>query len=129
MKVFDSQFPENSLKDILKYGAIISSSGTSGPAKSITRTPENLKNSIRVAIDAQRISKKSKILTVTRMTHAGGLLTQTLPAVALGCEYKIEKFNAYTFLKDFENYTHTFLTPAHMTALMNTKGFELLVNK
>ena len=111
-------------KSILKNGVSISSSGTTGPAKSIFRTPENLKASAEVAIDAQKITSKSRILTVARMTHAGGLLTQSLPAYTLGAELSIKQFNPYTFLKDFKDYTHTFLTPAHMRALMNTKGFK-----
>lgn len=108
---------------ILKCGVTITSSGTTGTPKEIYRSPENLKNVIRVALDSQKITKKSRILTVTRMTHAGGLLTQSLPGYTLGCDIKIQQFNAYSFLRDFKDYTHTFLTPAHMTALMNTKDF------
>ena len=74
-------------------------------------------------VDAQQLARSSKVLTVTRMTHAGGLLAQTLPAYSIGAEFKVQQFNAFTFLKDFTNYTHTFLAPAQMTALMNTKGF------
>jgi acyl-CoA synthetase (AMP-forming)/AMP-acid ligase II len=109
---------------VLNNGVNITSSGTTGVPKTIFRTPDNLKKVIEVAIDAQSISKKSKILTVTRMSHAGGLLTQSLPAYTLGCDIKIQQFNAYTFLKDFKDYTHTFLTPSHMWALMQTKQFE-----
>lgn len=108
---------------ILKHGTHITSSGTTGEPKTIYRSPENLKKVIEVAIDAQKITNKSRVLTVTRMTHAGGLLTQSLPAYTLGCDLKIQQFNAYTFLKDFSEYTHTFLTPAHMWALMQTKDF------
>ena len=110
-------------KHILNNGVEISSSGTTGPAKFVFRTPDNLQSCIEVACDAQELTKKSKVLTVTRMTHAGGLLTQTLPAYSIGAEFKVQQFNAFTFLKDFANYTHTFLTPAHMKALMKTKGF------
>jgi acyl-CoA synthetase (AMP-forming)/AMP-acid ligase II len=109
--------------DILQNGVTITSSGTTGKPKSIFRTPENLKKVCEVAINAQQITKKSKILTVTRMTHAGGLLTQSLPGYMLGCDIKIQQFNAYSFLKDFKDYTHTFLTPAHMWALMQTRDF------
>lgn len=112
------------LQHILENGVSITSSGTTGTPKTIFRTPENLKSCIKVAIDSQNITKKSKILTVTRMTHAGGLLTQTLPAYTLGCDIKIQQFNAYSFLKDFKDYTHTFLTPSHMWALMQTKDFQ-----
>lgn len=111
-------------KHILKNGVTISSSGTTGDPKNIFRSPENLKACIEVAVDAQKMSRKSKVLTVTRMTHAGGLLTQTLPAYTLGADFKVQQFNAFTFLKDFKDYTHTFLAPAQMTALMNTKGFQ-----
>ena len=111
-------------KDILENGVHISSSGTTGTPKTVFRTPENLKASIDIAIDAQQLVRSSKVLTVTRMTHAGGLLTQTLPAFSIGAEFKVQKFNAFTFLNDFKDYTHTFLAPAQMTALMNTKGFK-----
>ena len=110
--------------NILRNGVTITSSGTTGIPKEIFRTPENLKASIEVAIDAQKLTSKSRVLTVTRMTHAGGLLTQSLPAYTLGAELSIQQFNPYTFLNEFKNYTHTFLTPAHMQALMNTKGFK-----
>ena len=111
-------------KHILENGVEISSSGTTGTPKMVLRTPDNLKACIDVAIDAQRITRRSKVLTVTRMTHAGGLLTQTLPAFSIGADFKVQKFNAFTFLKDFADCTHTFLAPAQMTALMNTKGFK-----
>ena len=90
----------------------------------IYRSPSNLKACIDVAVSAQQLTQRSRVLTVTRMTHAGGLLTQTLPAYSIGADFKIQQFNAFTFLKDFADYTHTFLTPAHMTALMKTKGFK-----
>lgn len=110
---------------ILSEGVTISSSGTTGPAKDIFRTPSNLKEANRVAVDAQRISTTSKILTVTRMTHAGGLLAQSLPAFSIGAEVTVlKKFNPFTFLKNLQHYTHTFLAPAQMTALMYTKGFK-----
>jgi acyl-CoA synthetase (AMP-forming)/AMP-acid ligase II len=108
---------------ILTNGVTITSSGTTGKPKSIFRTPENLRRVCEVAIDSQKITKRSRILTVTRMTHAGGLLTQSLPGYTLGCDIKIQQFNAYSFLRDFQDYTHTFLTPAHMWALMQTKDF------
>lgn len=109
---------------IISDGVIITSSGTTGEPKSIYRSPENLKEAVKVALDAQRITKNSKILTVTRLTHAGGLLTQTLPAYTIGAEFKVAQFNPYTFLKEFKNFTHTFLTPAQMLALMKTKNFQ-----
>ena len=109
---------------VLENGVTISSSGTTGPSKDIFRTPENLKEANRIAVDAQKISVTSKILTVTRMTHAGGLLAQSLPAFSVNAEVTAMKFNPFKFLDIFKNYTHTFLAPAQMTAVMNTKGFK-----
>lgn len=117
--MYDSIYFEH----ILKNGVSITSSGTTGIPKEVYRTPENLRACIDVAVSAQQLTQRSRVLTVTRMTHAGGLLTQTLPAYTIGADFEICQFNAFTFLKDFSNFTHTFLTPAHMTALMNTKGF------
>jgi acyl-CoA synthetase (AMP-forming)/AMP-acid ligase II len=111
-------------KKILSNGVTITSSGTTGDPKKIFRSPKNLAASIKIALESQEITKKSSIYTVTRTTHAGGLLLQTLPAYTLGCEIKIETFNPYTFLREFKNFTHTFLAPAQMTALMNTKDFK-----
>jgi len=109
---------------ILKQGCNISSSGTTGTPKQIYRDPENLKHCINTAITAQKLTKNSSVYTVTRMTHAGGLLLQSLPAYTLGCDITIEKFNAYTFLKRFKRHTHTFIAPAMCEALLSTKGFK-----
>lgn len=109
---------------ILKEGCIISSSGTTGTPKKIYRDPNNLKACNEVAIEAQKITKDSSIYTCTRMTHAGGLLLQTLPAYTLGCDITIEKFNAYTFLKRFKRHTHTFIAPAMCEAVIKTKDFK-----
>jgi len=112
-----------SLKDVLTNGVTITSSGTTGTPKKIFRSANNIKESIKVALEAQQIHKKSKILTVTKTNHAGGLLTQTIPAFSIGAEYTITEFNAFNFFKKFNDYTHTFLTPNHMRALMYTKDF------
>lgn len=119
---------DNYLQQILnhnRFGINIVSSGTTGDTKLIHRTPNNLKVCNKVAIHAQKLTKKSKVLTVTDMSHAGGLLLQTLPAYTLGCKViDVEKFNAFNFLKKVKGYTHTFLTPGQMTAVMMTKGFK-----
>ena len=111
-------------KKILKEGCTISSSGTTGTAKQIFRSPKNLEACNSVAIKDQYITSQSKIFTCTRMTHAGGLLLQSLPAYTLGCDIFITKFNPFSFIKDFEKYTHTFLPPAMCEALIKTKGFK-----
>ncbi len=113
-------------KNMLKDGAYIKSSGTSGPQKTIWRSPENLKACNKIAIDSQQITSKSKIYTVCKMEHAGGLLAQTLPAISINANVTIESFNAYRFIKEINKYTHTHLAPGHAKAIIKTKGFKNL---
>jgi len=113
-------------KNMLKDGAYIKSSGTSGPQKTIWRSPENLKACNKIAIDSQQITSKSKIYTVCKMEHAGGLLAQTLPAISINANVTIESFNAYRFINEINKYTHTHLAPGHAKAIIKTKGFKNL---
>ena len=114
----------NSLALILKKGIELSSSGTTGSPKKIYQSPSKLKNANKVARECQKISSKSKIYTVCKMQHAGGLLAQTLPAFEVGADIDIEEFNAYKFCKKITNYTHTHLTPNHAKAIRLTKSFK-----
>ena len=111
---------------MLNEGVHVKSSGTTGPQKSIFRTPNNLKACNKIAIDCQQITKKSKIYTVCKLEHAGGLLAQTLPAFSIGVEVTIEDFNAYKFVKEINKYTHTHLAPGHAKAIIKVKGFKNL---
>ena len=117
---------KNSLVEILKNGIELSTSGTTGSKKKIFQSPYKLKSANEVARDCQKISSKSKIYTVCKMEHAGGLLAQTLPAFEIGASVDIEKFNAYNFCKKIKNYTHTHLTPDHAKAIKLTKSFKNL---
>jgi acyl-CoA synthetase (AMP-forming)/AMP-acid ligase II len=60
------------------------------------------------------------------MTHAGGLLAQTLPGLSVHAHVEIKPFNAFTFARDIDGYTHTHLTPMHCKLLMQTKSFPTL---
>ncbi len=111
------------MQQILAEGCTVISSGTTGEPKQIFRTPENLEACNEVAIEVQQLTSKSKVYTCTRMTHAGGLLLQTLPAFTLGCEITVTPFNAFKFIKEFSNFTHTFLPPQMCDAVMKTKSF------
>lgn len=113
-------------EEILKNGITISSSGTSGASKQYFQSPSKLAASNRVAIEAQHILPKSKIYTCCKPTHAGGLLAQTLPGVSIGATVDIVKFNAYRFVSEISNYTHTHITPLHAKAIMLTKNFKNL---
>jgi acyl-CoA synthetase (AMP-forming)/AMP-acid ligase II len=110
-------------KDILQKGVTISSSGTSGKPKAYFQSPKKLKYANDVALSAQHITTASKIYTCCKITHAGGLLAQTLPALSIGAHVDIIDFNAYHFIRNIGNYTHTHITPKHAKAIMLTKGF------
>ena len=112
------------LDNVLSEGVHITSSGTTGTPKKIYRSPSNIQQCIEVALKAQDITKDSKVLTVTRMTHAGGLLLQTLPAHYIGAEYTITQFNPYVFIEQLKEHSHTFLPPAMVEALSKTKQFQ-----
>lgn len=111
------------LKSILKNGIELKSSGTTGVPKTIFQTPEKIKAANAAAIDSQELTSKSKVYTVCKMQHAGGLLAQTLPALSIGADVVIEDFNAYRWVKEIYKYTHTHLTPKHCRAIMLTKDF------
>ena len=111
---------------ILNTGITISSSGTSGDPTQYFQPPSKLKAANIVARDSQHITNLSKIYTCCKLTHAGGLLAQTLPALEIGAEVCIKNFSAYDFIKDIPYFTHTHLTPLHAKAIMLTKGFEFL---
>jgi len=112
--------------EILQNGITISSSGTSGKSKEYYQSPKKLDYANKVALRAQKINSKSKIYTCCKTTHAGGLLAQTLPALSIGAAVDIVPFNAYHFVKDITDYTHTHITPLHARAIMLTKGFDNL---
>ena len=119
-------FDEDNWQAALANGFELESSGTTGEPKHIYQSPAKLLAANKVAAAAQNITKQSRILTVCRMTHAGGLLAQTLPAFSVHAHVEIKPFNAFTFARDIDGYTHTHLTPMHCNLLMQTKGFRTL---
>jgi acyl-CoA synthetase (AMP-forming)/AMP-acid ligase II len=108
----------------LDQGFTLTSSGSTGVPKSIFQTPGKLAAANRIAVDAQRITPHSRVLTVCRMTHAGGALAQTLPALSIGAHVDIVAFNSFSFLRSIKGYTHTHLTPAHCELVKRTRSFQ-----
>lgn len=119
MKYFD-------YKEILSNGITIHSSGTTNQPTPYFQSPEKIKIANEIARLRQQISKSSKVYTCCNLSHAGGLLAQTVPALEIGADVDIEEFNAYTFVKKITNYTHTHITPLHAKAIMMTKEFNNL---
>ena len=95
---------KETLSNILKNGTTLKSSGTTGPQKEIFQSPEKLYHANHMALACQNITEKSKIYTVCKMEHAGGLLAQTLPAFSIGAEIEVEPFNAYRWLEKINNF-------------------------
>jgi|TARA_R110002074_G_scaffold274742_1_gene446274 acyl-CoA synthetase (AMP-forming)/AMP-acid ligase II len=112
------------LRKIVNEGCVIKTSGTTGTPKDIIQTPEKLKAADEIAIVSQELTPKSKVYTICKTTHAGGLLAQTLPAFRIGAEVSIEPFNAFAFCREIKKYTHTHITPGHARLIMRTKGFK-----
>lgn len=110
-------------KKLIREGFTLKSSGTTGKAKTIFQPPAKLRAANAIAVDAQKITPQSRVLTVCSMTHAGGVLAQTLPALSIGAHVDIKAFNAYRFWNDINGFTHTHLTPAHCETLIRTKNF------
>jgi len=119
-------FDETNWQAALKNGFELQSSGTTGEPKRIFQTTAKLLAANKIAVAAQNITAQSRILTVCRMAHAGGLLAQTLPAWSVHAHVEIKPFNAFTFWRDIKGYTHTHLTPMHCKLLMQTKIFSTL---
>lgn len=111
------------LKNILKNGIELKSSGTTGSPKKIFQSPEKINAANIVAIDSQKITRHSRVYTVCKVEHAGGLLAQTLPAFSIGADITVQDFNAYRWVREISKYTHTHLTPKHCLAIMGTKDF------
>lgn len=122
-KIMHSSNPSH-IKKLLETGATIESSGSTGKPKTIFRDPKNLKACNEVAVAAQQLTAKSSVYTVTKLSHAGGLLAQSLPALAIHANVEVDVFNPYSFFRKFSNHTHTFLPPDFMDSLTVTKSFQ-----
>ena len=119
-------YSQTMLSNFNKAGVTVLSSGTTGQPKEIFRSKENLEYCNYIANEVQKITKNSRIYTVCDMRHAGGMLAQTLPAIAIGASVEIETFNAYTWCKKIRNFTHSHITPGQAIAIMLTKNSQLL---
>ena len=114
------------LTKILNEGTTIYTSGSTGPCKAINQPVEKIKAANNIARDVQSISKRSKIYTVCKLNHAGGLFAQTLPAYEINAEILIEDFNAFRWVKIIEKFSHSHLTPGMANAVTMTKSWKNL---
>ena len=107
----------------LRHGGALKTSGTTGEPKNIYQSVHKLKAGNAAAIDSQEMTSSSRIYTICKTQHAGGLLAQTLPAYSIGADITVEDFNTFRFAKEIHKYTHTHITPGHAKIIMLTKGF------
>jgi len=112
------------LTKILNEGCAISTSGTTGKPREILQPPAKLKAANKIPVQCQNITAASKVYTICKIDHAGGLLAQTIPALSIGAHVVIEPFNAFRFCREIGKYTHTHITPGHARLIMKTKGFK-----
>jgi len=109
---------------ILEEGITIHSSGSSGPSKPFFQPPKKIRAANRISRIVNGLTGTSRIYTVMKMDHAGGLFGQTLPGYEIGAMTIIEKFSPYTFIKNIKRFSHSHITPLHAKAIMKTKGFK-----
>jgi len=114
------------LQKMLDSGTTISSSGTSGASKEYFQPPSKLKAACKIAVEVNGLTKDSKVYTCCRLSHAGGLLAQTLPAFTIGAHVDVDAFSAWEFVRKINDYTHSHITPLHAKAIMLTKTFKTL---
>ena len=117
---------QKSILSTMNDDFVIKSSGSTGEAKEYPQPKEKVDAANQVAIRVQGLTKDSKIYTVMKLDHAGGLLGQTMPGVVVGAQVDVYIFNPYTFVKKIRDYTHSHITPAHAKVIMRTKGFKNL---
>ena len=114
------------LSQILTEGCFLQTSGTTGEPKRIWQSVEKLRAANSVAREVQDITRTSRILTVCSLKHAGGLLAQTLPAIEVDAHVDIQSFNAFAWVRQIQDYTHSHLTPDMARAVIKTKSFQKL---
>jgi len=112
------------LKEILRSGTVLSTSGSTGTPKRIKQPVHKLLAANSVAREVQDITRTSRILTVCSLKHAGGLLAQTLPAIEVDAHVEVQGFNAFAWVRQITDFTHSHLTPDMARAVMKTKGFQ-----
>lgn len=111
-------------QDVLDNGKTLYTSGTTGAPKELFKTPANVKAVCKANIKLQNITSNSRIYTCTDPNRSGGLFVQSLPALTVGADVYITEFNAYRFVRELVNYSHTAITPRMAKLIMATKNFR-----
>jgi acyl-CoA synthetase (AMP-forming)/AMP-acid ligase II len=124
LTVWYDNWDEKYFLDVAQNGCTILTSGSSGEPKSIWQPPEKIYANTLAAIEVQELTKDSTVYTCLNPVRAGALFAQTIPALHVGAEVHLAKFNPYEYVRVADKYTHTHLTPKQAKAVMLTKGFK-----
>lgn len=90
---------------------LVYTSGTTGMPKGAMQTQETLFYSAMNAINVFEMTRRDEILTITAMSHVGGLTVHTLPAMYVGATVTIHPmFDPLMVLRDIERYRVTLLS-------------------
>lgn len=103
-------------------GHITFSSGTTNVPKKIWHPKEKLNATSEIYKRTHSLDSKSSILNFMPLTHIGGLALN-LAGQYVGAKVTNIKFNAYNFLPQLKNYSHTMLPDRTISALRNTERF------
>lgn len=106
---------------------IVYTSGTTGRAKGAVLTQDALRWNAANSADMHGLSGDDRILTALPLFHVGGLNIQTLPALAVGAEVRLEaRFEPACALRLIAEAKPTLsvLVPAMMKALIDHPDFS-----
>lgn len=112
------------LHKCLTEGYMMLSSGSTGPQKKLWQSVEKIQEANRVAREVQNIGTTSRIYTVCKLDHAGGLLAQTLPAYQIGASVEVEDFNHIRWCERIGEFTHSHLTPKMARVIAKSKQWK-----
>ncbi|MEJ6021216.1 class I adenylate-forming enzyme family protein [Ramlibacter sp. PS4R-6] len=101
---------------------LVFTSGTTGTPKAAVHTQGNLVANMRIAAQAQGITRDDVVATMLPLFHVGGLCIQTLPALASGAHVALlPRFAPDAAFDAFERHrpTLTLQVPATMKALID----------
>ena len=120
------KYDESYFLNVVEKGISIYSSGSSGEPKLVYQPAEKVQADAKNAQQVQCITENSRVYTCLDPQRSGCLFAQTIPALLVGADVDLVKFNAYDYVRQASNYTHTHLTPKQAKAVMLTKGFKTL---
>jgi len=104
-------------------GRITLSSGTTNTPKKIWHSKDKLNLTSEVYKRTHDLDSSSRIINFMPLYHIGGLALH-LAGEYVGAKVTNIDFNAYNFLDQLRDYSHTMLPDSSITALRKTKSFD-----